>query len=82
MDLLGAVKDAIRRKTLIADQLVNVIDGAKAEIARLTDEIYRLQRERDGLRIPDLDGRVNDLSAQLNNLNSQINAVRTQIGPE
>lgn len=37
LDLLGAVKDAIRRKTLIADQLVSVIDGAKAEVARLND---------------------------------------------
>jgi len=36
MDLLGQVRDAIRRKTGIADQLQAVIDGAKTEITRLT----------------------------------------------
>lgn len=82
LDLLGAVKDAVRRKTLVADQLASVIDGAKAEITRLTEEIARVQRDRDAAQVPGLDARVNDLSAKLTTLYNQINAVRTQIGPE
>lgn len=82
LDLLGAVKDAVRRKTLVADQLASVIDGAKAEITRLTDEINRVQKDRDANQVPALDARVNDLSFKLSTLYNQINAVRTQIGPE
>lgn len=82
LNLLGATKDGVRRKTLVADQLVAVIADAKAEIARLTDEIARLQKERDTLRIPDYDSRVNDLSLKLSNFNSQINSIRVQVGPE
>ena len=82
LNLLGATKDGVRRKTLVADQLVAVIADAKAEIARLTDEIARVLRERDAAQVPDLDARVNDLSAKLTTLYNQINAVRTQIGPE
>ncbi len=82
LELLGSVKNAIQRKTLVADQLQAVIEGAKAEIARLQDEINRTQKDRDALRLPDLDARVNDLSAKLTLLYSQINAVRDQIPPE
>lgn len=81
LELLGSVKNAIQRKTLVADQLQAVIEGAKAEIARLQDEINRTQKDRDALRLPDLDARVNDLSAKLTLLYSQINAVRDQIPP-
>ena len=35
LDVLGTVKAAIQRKNLAADELQVVIDGAKAEIARL-----------------------------------------------
>jgi len=81
VELLGLVKDAIARKTAAADVLVPVIDSAKAEIARLQAEIDKIQRDRDALGIPALDGRVADLSAKLNNLNNQVNAVRAQIPP-
>jgi|JI61114C2RNA_FD_contig_71_1676879_length_1132_multi_2_in_0_out_0_2 hypothetical protein len=37
MDLLGQVREAVRRKTLVHDQLKAVIDGAKGEVTRLTD---------------------------------------------
>jgi hypothetical protein len=46
LELLGTIKAAITRKNLAADQLATIIDGAKAEIARLQGEIARVQRER------------------------------------
>lgn len=54
LELLGSVKAAIQRKSLFVDQLVSIIDGAKAEITRLQGEIARIQGEREFLRIPDI----------------------------
>lgn len=82
LELLGSVKDAIRRKNLAADELTAIIDGAKAEIARLTDEIARIQKERDALGIPDLENKINDYVTRLQTLYNQINAVKAQIPPE
>ena len=82
LELLGSVKGAIARKNLAADELVAIIDGAKAEIARLKAEIVRTQGERDALKIPDIEARIADLVARLNNFYNQINAVKAQIPPE
>lgn len=82
LELLGSVKAAIQRKNLYADQLVSIIDGAKAEIARLQDEIARVQRDRDALGLPGLQTKVNDLVSKLQVLYNQINAVKAQIPPE
>lgn len=82
LELLGSVKGAIQRKNLAADELVSIIDGAKAEIARLQGEITRAQAERDALKIPDIEARIADLVARLNNFYNQINAVKAQIPPE
>jgi predicted nucleic acid-binding Zn-ribbon protein len=82
LELLGSIKAAIQRKTLLADQLVSIIDGAKAEIARLQGEIARVQRDRDGLNLPGLQKTVNDLVSQLQPFYDRINAVKTQIPPE
>ena len=76
------MKAAIQRKNLYADQLVSIIDGAKAEIARLQDEIARVQRDRDALGLPGLQTKVNDLVSKLQVLYNQINAVKAQIPPE
>lgn len=80
--MLGTVKAAIQRKTLLADQLQSIIDGARAEIKRLEDEIARIQSERDALGIPDIEARINDIVLRLQNLYNQINAVKAQIPPE
>lgn len=82
LELLGSVKAAIQRKNLYADQLASIIDGAKAEIARLQDEIARVQKDRDALGIPDLQNKVNNLVNKLQILYNQINAVKAQIPPE
>jgi len=82
LELLGTVKAAIQRKTLLADQLQSIIDGAKAEIKRLEDEIARIQAERDALGIPDLEAKIADFINKLQNLYNQINAVKAQIPPE
>lgn len=82
LELLGSVKNAIQRKNLYADQLASIIDGAKAEIARLQAEIARIQKDRDGLDLPGLQGKVNDLVVKLKNLYDQINATKAQIPPE
>lgn len=76
------MKAAIQRKNLYADQLASIIDGAKAEIARLQDEIARVQKDRDALGIPDLQNKVNNLVNKLQILYNQINAVKAQIPPE
>jgi len=81
-ELLGTVKGAIQRKVLAADELTSIINGAKAEIARLQDEIARAQRDRDALKIPDIEARIADLVARLQNLYAQINTVKSQIPPE
>lgn len=82
LELLGSVKNAIQRKNLLADQLASIIDGAKAEIARLQGEIDRIQKDRDALGIPSLETKVNDLISRLQVLYNQINAVKAQIPPE
>lgn len=82
LDVLGTVKAAIARKNLAADELQAIIDGAKAEIARLQGEIARVQKARDDLRLPALLSKVNDLVAQLQVLFDKINAVKAQIPPE
>jgi predicted nucleic acid-binding Zn-ribbon protein len=79
---LGSIKAAIQRKTLLADQLVSIIDGAKAEIARLQGEIARVQRDRDALGLPALQKSVNDFVNLLQPFYDKINAVKTQIPPE
>jgi hypothetical protein len=81
LDVLGTVKAAIQRKTLAADELQAIIDGAKAEIKRLQGEIDRVQKARDALGLPDLLKRVNDLVAQLQVFYDKINAVKAQIPP-
>ena len=73
---------SIARKNLAADELQAIIDGAKAEIARLQGEIARVQKARDDLRLPALLSKVNDLVAQLQVLFDKINAVKAQIPPE
>jgi chromosome segregation ATPase len=73
---LGTVKAAIARKNLAADELQAIIDGAKAEIARLQGEIARVQKARDALALPDLLKRVNDLVAQLQTFFDRINALK------
>ena len=82
LELLGSVKAAIQRKSLFVDQLVSIIDGAKAEITRLQAEIVRVQRDRDGLHIPDIERKIADLVSRLEVLYNQINALKTQIPPE
>ena len=82
LEVLASVKDAIARKNLAADQLAAIIDGAKAEIARLQAEIDRIQKDRDYLGLPDLQSRVNDLVNKLKSLYDQINAIKAQIPPE
>ncbi len=82
LELLGSVKNAIQRKNLYADQLASIIDGAKAEIARLQGEIARVQKDRDALDLPGLQNKVNDLVAKLKVLYDQINATKAQIPPE
>jgi len=82
LSLLGTVKGAIQRKTLAADQLTSIINGARAEIARLQDEIARTQKERDALRIPDIEARIADLVSRLQVLYNQINTVKAQVPPE
>jgi hypothetical protein len=82
LNLLNYVKDGARRKSLVADQLETIIAGAKAEIARLTDEINRAQKERDGLGLPAFDSTTNSLSVRLNDLNQKIRTVGAQITPE
>ena len=82
LDVLGTVKAAMARKNLAADELQAIIDGAKAEIARLQGEIARVQKARDDLRLPALLSKVNDLVAQLQVLFDKINAVKAQIPPE
>jgi hypothetical protein len=82
LDVLGTVKAAIARKNLAADELQAIIDGAKAEIARLQGEIARVQKARDALALPDLLKRVNDLVGQLQTFFDRINAVKAQIPPE
>jgi hypothetical protein len=57
---LGTIKAAIARKNLAADELQAIIDGAKAEIARLQSEIARVQKARDDLALPGLLKTVND----------------------
>ena len=79
---MATVKAAIARKNLAADELQAIIDGAKAEIARLQSEIARVQKARDDLALPHLLKRVNDLVAQLQTFYDKINAVKAQIPPE
>ncbi len=57
---MGTIKAAIARKNLAADELQAIIDGAKAEIARLQSEIARVQKARDDLALPGLLKTVND----------------------
>jgi len=82
LQLQGIVKNAIARKNLAADQLAAIINSARAEIARLQDEIKRTQTERDNLRIPDIESRIADLVAKLNVLYNQITTIKNQIPPE
>lgn len=82
LELLGTVKGAIQRKNLAIDELTSIINGAKAEIARLQGEIARAQADRDALKIPDIEARIADLVARLQNLYNQINTVKAQIPPE
>ena len=82
LQLQGIVKNAIARKNLAADQLAAIINSARAEIARLQDEIKRTQTDRDNLRIPDIESRIADLVAKLNVLYNQITTIKNQIPPE
>lgn len=43
LELLGRIRAAIEKKQFGVDQLKVIIDGAKAEIARLNSEIQKLQ---------------------------------------
>lgn len=62
--------------------MVSIIDGAKAEITRLQAEIVRVQRDRDGLFIPDIERKIADLVSKLEVLYNRISALKTQIPPE
>lgn len=79
---MGIVKFAISQKSLLIDQLVTIVDGARAEINRLQNEINRLERDRSTLGIPAIQSRIADLISRLEVLYSKINAGKIQIEPE
>ena len=81
LEMLGRIRAAIQKKQFAADQLRIIIDGAKAEIARIDAEIARLQQERKDLWLDELKAKLADLVAQLEPLYKQFNEVESQIAP-
>lgn len=80
-EMLGRIRAAIEKKQFAADQLRIIIDAAEAEIARLNEEIARLEAERVDLWLDEYRDRLRELVAELEPLYKQFNEVESQIAP-
>lgn len=73
LEFLGRIRVAIQKKQFGADQLKVIIDGAKAEIARLTAEIGNLKGQITDLWLDELKDKLasslKDLEGYYNRFN-------------
>ena len=79
--MLGRIRTAIEKKQFLANQLQVIIDGALAEIARLEDEIDRLEDEKKALWLDELRSKLAKLVKELEACYQNFNAVESQIAP-
>ena len=81
LEMLGRMRAAIQKKQFAADQLMIIIDSARAEIARLQAELQRLEDERKELWLDEFRDQLREYVAQLEPLYKQFNEVESQIAP-
>ena len=81
LELLGRIRVAIEKKQFSANQLKVIIEGAEAEIARLEDEIDRLEDARKSLWLDELKDKLAKLVKDLEKCYQDMNAVESQIAP-
>lgn len=79
LELLGRLRAAIEKKVFASDQLKIVIDGAVAEITRLTALINTNRTTIAGLKIDDLKNRLAGFITQLEGVYVEYNKVEAQI---
>ena len=81
VELMSRIRVAIEKKELGINQLMTIIDAARAEIARLEAEIARLEQEKTDLWLDEFRDRLAELVAELEPLYKQFNEVESQIAP-
>lgn len=81
LELLGRIRSAIAKKQFSADQLVVIVNGAKAEITRLQASIDGLKQNITDLWLDELRDKLSDAIISLEDVYRQFNYVDFQIGP-
>lgn len=81
-DFFGRIQSAISLKAFTATQLAIIIEGAQAEINRISQEIDKDRQFITKLGIGELRNKLNSVLVQLQDAYSKFNDVDSQIAPK